>query len=129
MKTRIKHLRGDQYRELKSKVLAYKEKVCKDCGVYDLPDCCYDFHHRNPRAKFWDVSYLISVNAAWDDLIREVDKCDVVCANCHRTRTWEGKSAKLVKQKMSQTLIQQHENLMRQSEDAMSHRTVGSVTQ
>ena len=54
---------------------------CGKCGETHV--ACLEFHHRNPAEK----DFLLSVGVAKYTLARlqaEVDKCDVICANCHR---------------------------------------------
>jgi hypothetical protein len=58
---------------------------CCDCGQ-TFPQCCMDFDHRDPRTKLARVPALIA-NSGWARILAEVDKCDIVCANCHRLRT------------------------------------------
>jgi hypothetical protein len=53
---------------------------CLQCGEAH-PDCL-DFHHRDAGAKSFTVCK--SKRWAWDTLLREVEKCDILCANCHR---------------------------------------------
>jgi hypothetical protein len=55
---------------------------CTDCGKY-YPGCVMDFDHT--RDKSWNISSkrLGSIEA----LIAEMDKCEIVCSNCHRIRT------------------------------------------
>lgn len=56
------------------------EKGCKYCPE-KLPPRCLHFHHRDPKTKEFNISQ--SVKVSWGKLKREVEKCDVVCANCH----------------------------------------------
>ena len=44
-----------------------------------------DFDHRDPSTKCFGLSHAIF--QAWSNVLAEIDKCDVVCANCHRIRT------------------------------------------
>ena len=71
-------------RELKKKQLAehFGDK-CVDCGQ-SFPPCVYDYHHRNPNEK----SFEIGSKMHWDLslLIEEAEKCDLLCSNCHRIR-------------------------------------------
>ena len=65
---------------------AFKDIPCMDCGQ-TFPTVCMDFDHRNPE----DKSFAIAAgkgNRSLESLIAEIDKCDVVCSNCHRIRTW-----------------------------------------
>lgn len=45
------------------------------------------FDHRDPSLKTNAISYLISGCARIDSIKEEIDKCDVLCANCHTKRT------------------------------------------
>jgi hypothetical protein len=56
---------------------------CVDCGESD-PDVLDFDHLRDKRA---DVSRLVHVAVSWDMVVREIAKCEVRCANCHRRRT------------------------------------------
>lgn len=62
-------------------------KKCYNCGVNYLPTCCYDFHH-NKGAKEIEISKLIQKKRVVDtELKNELDKCIILCANCHRQVT------------------------------------------
>jgi hypothetical protein len=61
-----------------------KDKPCKDCGV-QYPPYVMDFDHvRGEKVK--NVSSMRSQSL--EAIVLEADKCDVVCANCHRARTY-----------------------------------------
>lgn len=67
---------------LKRKAVAYKGGKCSHCG-YDKCIAALEFHHRDPDQK--DFSFGGSrQTAAWAKIQAELDKCDLVCANCHR---------------------------------------------
>ena len=46
-----------------------------------------DFDHRDPETKEFEVSVKLR-RVSFDRLLAEVAKCDVVCANCHKYRTF-----------------------------------------
>lgn len=66
---------------LKKKAIAYKGGKCENCCTV-LPYPCYDFHHVNPEEKEFAWNRLR--NQKWETVQRELDKCQLLCANCHR---------------------------------------------
>ena len=60
---------------------------CADCGRrFDA--CAMDFDHRDPASKRYTVSRMVG-KATTEAILEEVAKCDIVCGNCHRLRTWQ----------------------------------------
>jgi hypothetical protein len=66
-----------------------------DCGSRFAP-CAMEVDHRDPATKVAAVTRMIA-NASWRRIAEEAAKCDIVCSNCHRLRTFrrrqEGGSA------------------------------------
>ena len=60
----------------------FAEHPCVDCGETD--PVVLEFDHL--RDKRFDIGPKLTTYA-WDDILEEIAKCDVVCANCHRRRT------------------------------------------
>jgi hypothetical protein len=56
-----------------------------DCGG-TFPTECMDLDHVRGD-KIDNVSSLLARTAPMEEVIAEVEKCDLVCANCHRIRT------------------------------------------
>jgi len=71
--------------QLKEKCLNYLGgKICSKCRNRSLPICCYDFHHHR-GSKETEISKLIqSEKTLTEKLKKELDKCKILCANCHR---------------------------------------------
>lgn len=67
-----------------------KSVPCMDCSGEFHP-CAMDFDHRPGETKAFQIARYTSKPVAV--LLAEVAKCDVVCANCHRVRTWERQQA------------------------------------
>lgn len=67
----------------------YKGGSCIDCGVThpEYPYVIFDFHHLNPKEK--DVDWAKLKLRSWDKVIEELDKCVLLCSNCHRIRHYE----------------------------------------
>lgn len=68
---------------------------CTDCG-YNAHPRALDFDHIGTD-KTGDVGRLAHHRIAWDRLMAEIAKCEVVCANCHRIRTWRREQGKTPK--------------------------------
>ena len=64
----------------------FKEtEPCADCGKI-FPHWVMQFDHaRGPRKYFMSVACGRGI----DELKKEAAKCDLLCANCHRTRTYK----------------------------------------
>lgn len=77
-----------RYRELKMQAINYLGNKCFDCGIQDSCIDIYDFHHRNPEDKKYSIGILCKNKSilSFDDIKEEIDKCDLLCANCHRKR-------------------------------------------
>jgi len=45
---------------------------------------CLEFHHRNPKTKKMSVSAIFHGGHSLELLKSEIEKCDVLCANCHK---------------------------------------------
>lgn len=58
------------------------ERPCYDCGGMFPPEAM-DWDHLTDK-KF-EVSKGLGI--PWDEVRREIDKCQLVCSNCHRIRT------------------------------------------
>lgn len=65
-------------------VNTYKDKPCMDCGV-KYPPYVMDFDHVR-GVKVGNVSEMCN-NKSADQILTEIEECDLVCANCHRIRT------------------------------------------
>ena len=63
----------------------FRNAKCMDCGIRDF--AVLELDHRDPRHKRDDVSNLVRQSHCWTTIAKEIAKCDVVCANCHRKRT------------------------------------------
>ena len=81
-KEKVSNRAKNQYIKNTDLVTAIKQnKVCVKCGesrFYVL-----DFHHRDRNEKINDITSLIK-GGSQETLLAEIDKCDLLCANCHR---------------------------------------------
>ncbi len=63
----------------------FKSHPCVDCGEADI--LVLEFDHKIRSEKYVEVSRLIKNRGSLKKLIKEISKCEVRCANCHRRKT------------------------------------------
>ena len=71
----------------KAKAIEHLGGKCKRCNIKSEYHDIYDFHHRDPNEKEAEPSKLMYGN--WNNIIKEIDKCDLLCSNCHKITHWE----------------------------------------
>ena len=64
-----------------------KLRGCDSCG-YNEHAVALDFDHIEPTHKKFNISHRLC-NATLKSLFREIRKCRLLCANCHRVKTLE----------------------------------------
>lgn len=76
----------DRVKKVKIKMLDYKGNKCEDCGLTleNSHYCVFDFHHINPDDKDPNFDKIKFQN--WEKIKSELDKCVLLCSNCHRLR-------------------------------------------
>lgn len=74
-------------RQLKLDCIAYKGGKCQKCG-YNKCQAALDFHHRDPSEKDFPLCQKYGCRKISDRIKKELDKCDLLCANCHREEHW-----------------------------------------
>jgi predicted transcriptional regulator len=65
---------------VKQKSVEYKGSCCEMCG-YDKCISALEFHHKNPNEKDFSIG---GKSISWERIKNELDKCILVCSNCHR---------------------------------------------
>lgn len=65
-----------------------KDVPCSDCKQ-KYPPYVMDFDHRDRKFKEIDVGRMINGGWSKKNVDREIRKCEIVCANCHRIRTYK----------------------------------------
>lgn len=71
-------------------LLQLKSKPCTDCGN-SFPSYVMDFDHLPGTIKRANISILVRREVDDKLFLEEVAKCELVCANCHRIRTFTRK--------------------------------------
>lgn len=59
-----------------------KQFSCVNCPE-NHPDCI-DFHHKDPKTKKALVSVMAWSGFSKEKILEEMEKCEAMCANCHR---------------------------------------------
>lgn len=77
---------GERWVNIKKKAIDLKGGKCTDCGIVDI-HVIYDFHHKDPSTKEFDWTRLRI--RSWDSIVSELEKCDLLCSNCHRKRHYK----------------------------------------
>jgi hypothetical protein len=68
----------------------YKSNLsCVECG--ENHPATLDFHHVDRTQKEYGIAYMVNGYASKEKIIEEIEKCVVLCANCHRKLHWNEK--------------------------------------
>ena len=73
-------------KKLKLLGLDYLGNVCEKCGYNKCPAALV-FHHRDPREKEFGIGSH-GFTRSWERVKKELDKCSLLCANCHAEFHW-----------------------------------------
>lgn len=74
---------------IRDEVNRLKLVPCADCGV-NYPPYVMDFDHLHDKRG--NISQMVG-SVSKECLLLEISKCDIVCANCHRKRTYKRKES------------------------------------
>jgi len=72
---------GERARKLKQQCVEYMGGSCVKCS-YNKCNAALQFHHLDPSKKDFSISKL-RTNSFNDKIKNELDKCILVCSNCH----------------------------------------------
>lgn len=64
--------------------MAEYKKTCKCKFCNETRPQALDFHHRDPATKKAKVSALVKESYSLAVIKAEIEKCEILCANCHR---------------------------------------------
>lgn len=70
----------ERSRKIKKQCIEYLGGKCLHCGLID-DQVVYDFHHLDPKTKEFNLS---KKNIIFEKAKKELDKCILLCSNCHR---------------------------------------------
>lgn len=82
-----------RYRDLNIRLrrLILSAQPCTDCGEPPDPDTPFEFDHRDGMEGRVQrrISDLVTKGTSHIRMIKEMEKCDVVCPTCHKQRTYD----------------------------------------
>lgn len=80
------NFRAQRAFEIKTLIHEIKNMPCIDCLEY-YSSYVMDFDHIDPKTKKGNVSKMAGKTHKIEDIIDEMNKCEIRCANCHRDKT------------------------------------------
>ena len=69
-------------KKVKLQAIEYKGGQCQNCGYKKCQEAL-EFHHLDPTQKDFGLSTK-GICRSWERVKAELDKCILLCANCHR---------------------------------------------
>jgi hypothetical protein len=103
------HIRGDYLKNRTARIAQIHERQkqlaqwvrslkikCSRCP--ETHEACLDFHHRDSADKVTNLSTSHLKGWGRARILKEMEKCEVVCSNCHRKQHWEERNARVVQQ-------------------------------
>ena len=82
-------------KEIRDLIILKKDVPCKDCEE-KYPYYVMDFDHRPDEEKKFNLSEAARHHRSIKSVLEEILKCDVVCSNCHRKRTFKRCNTRVV---------------------------------
>lgn len=70
----------ERRQDFKKRCVEYLGGKCESCG-YCKCQTAFDFHHKDSTQKDFDISKM---TGHFDIVKKELDKCSLLCSNCHR---------------------------------------------
>jgi hypothetical protein len=87
-RTRRQQLANERNQSRKQELVNRFGNKCFDCNS-GFPICVYDFHHLDPSGKDMNPSAAMTLSEQKRE--KELAKCVMLCANCHRIRHFDRK--------------------------------------
>lgn len=76
----------ERYERRAEYLVSIKGGGCKLCGYNKCP-AALEFHHLDPAEKEFQINKRWSMSD--EKLLKELDKCVLLCSNCHREVHWK----------------------------------------
>jgi hypothetical protein len=83
---RAKTRRTELREEFRRNMLEYlQDKACVVCNESDIR--VLEFDHLDPSQKLFSISQAVRLGYRWNGVLKEIEKCRILCANCHKKHT------------------------------------------
>jgi len=89
-----------KYKDCRYLLLELKVNGCAICGYSKCP-AALEFHRVNPQDKSFNVAMGAARGKSYKNIINEVNKCILLCSNCHRELHYYGKTVKIASHSIS----------------------------
>lgn len=66
-------------------IMEYAKNGCSQCDEKDF--ACIEFDHLDPSTKKSAISKMVSKGCELEQIKKELEKCRILCANCHKKHT------------------------------------------
>lgn len=95
---RIRELNNTRGRMIRNRNFMKEYKQTRGCDICGYAQCSYalDFHHIDPKTKLDTVCNLSKKLKNLEIIKSEIDKCKLICANCHREQRYKDKIIKSI---------------------------------
>jgi hypothetical protein len=91
-----------KYKEIKAKLLEIKGVFCCERCGYGEDFASLDFHHRNSEKKDFALGNAYKfITKFMDKICEEIEKCDVICKNCHAVEHFDKKKFEMFQKEIS----------------------------
>ena len=88
-KRRQANQKRNNSRKLRNAQFVWDYLKTNPCSCGENDPVVLEFDHRNPAEKFKNISDMLRCAFSIETIKGEIQKCDVLCANCHRRKTAE----------------------------------------
>ena len=75
--------KNKRFAENRRKWLVDYKKTLKCVRCYESHPATLTFHHRNNAEKSFEIGNAVALGVGLKRLLAEIEKCEVLCANCH----------------------------------------------
>lgn len=82
-----KHLWLERERRRRDQIRKELNDYKRSRGCSRCPEnhpACLEFHHLDPTVKEGNIADLLNKKKNFDAVLPEIEKCELLCANCHR---------------------------------------------